>query len=244
MKTQKLKTIAILLISILITSCSNNDDCTVGSGTIVTETISINTFSGIITSGLDNVNITQSDVQEVTVTGYQNIINRVKRSVNNGIWNIELEDGCYKNSDLAFDIKVPNMNLLQLEGSGNIVLNDFINQGPLSLNIEGSGNIDLYANQGTELLDIVISGTGKVQGFSNFENLENLNIEIYGAGTCNLFPIETNNCRIDIEGSSVCNVFVNDYLDVDIEGSGTINYKGYPTINQSINGSGSINDAN
>lgn len=244
MKTLNLKTVVILAISIILTACSNDDDCTVGSGTIITETISLNAFSGIITSGSDNVTITQSDVQEVKVTGYPNIINRVKKTVSNGVWNIELEDGCYKNSDLTFDIKVPNINLLELEGSGNIVLNDFINQGPLSLNIEGSGNIDLHANQGTEQLDIVISGSGKVQGSSNFENLENLNIEIYGDGSCNLFPLETNTCMINIEGSSICNVFVNDYLDVVIDGSGTINYKGYPTIDQSINGSGSINDAN
>lgn len=244
MKTLNLKTVVILAISIILTACSNDDDCTVGSGTIITETISINSFSGIITSGSDNVNITQSDVQEVKVTGYPNIINRIKKSVSNGMWKIELEDGCYKNSDLTFDIKVPNINLLQLEGSGNIVLNDFINQGPLSLNIEGSGNIDLNANQGTEQLDIVISGSGKVRGHSNFENLVNLNIEVYGSGSCDLFPIETNNCMIDIEGSSTCNVFVNDYLDVSITGSGIINYKGYPTIDQNINGTGSVNDAN
>jgi len=226
------------------TACSNDDDCTIGNGSITTQTISLATFSGIESSGADTIIISQGDVQKITVTGYSNIISLLKRQVSNNVWKAELEDGCYKNSDLEINITVPNMNYIKQNGSGNIQINDFINQQNMTIDLNGSGNLELNANQGTVNLDIQIAGSGSITGLSYFEDLEDLSITIYGSGSCNLFPLETDNCIIDIEGSGNCNVYVNENLNVFIDGSGIINYKGNPSISQTINGSGSINDAN
>ncbi len=244
MKSTKLIITIVLSISIIITSCTINEDCITGNGTIITEIISVPQFSGIIAYGGDNVTISQGDVQEVQVTGYPNIINRLKRNVNGNIWKIVLEDGCYRNSDLNINIIIPNFEQIELLGSGNIIVNDFTNQQDLNLEILGSGDIVLNANQGSENVFINIEGSGNVIGHSDFIGLNNLEIDIIGSGSYNGFPIKTDNCLINIEGSGNCNVYVNNNLDVNIHGSGNVNYKGIPTITQNITGSGTMNNAN
>lgn len=244
MKTIKFKTFVMLLSCIIITSCTTDEDCIVGNGEIITETISLATFSGIRSSGTDHVIISQSNTQEVTVTGHKNIINKLKRGVSNGVWKAELQDGCYRNSQLEIHVKVPEMNYVRLVGSGSIVVNDFISQDYMEVILEGSGSIDLNANQGAKWLDIFIEGSGNITGYKNFEDVEDLDIEIYGSGNFNAFPVEANSCEIFVEGSGNCNVYVEDYLDVTIEGSSVISYKGYPSISSHIDGSGSVHDAN
>ena len=244
MKPIKIKNIVMLLSCIVITSCTTDEDCIVGNGILITETIPLASFSGIISSGTDNIIITQSNTQEVTVIGHRNIINKLKRGVSNGVWTAELQDGCYQNSQLEINIKVPEMNYVRLVGSGSLVVNDFISQEFMEVILEGSGSIDLYANQGAERLDVFIEGSGNITGFENFEDINYLDIEIYGSGNFNAFPIQSKSCEIYIEGSGNCNVYVEDYLEVDIEGSSIINYKGYPTISSHIDGSGSLHDAN
>ncbi|MDU8887080.1 head GIN domain-containing protein [Yeosuana sp. MJ-SS3] len=244
MKTIKFKTFVILLMSIIIASCTTDEDCITGNGTIITETIPLAIFSGIRSSGTDHVIISQSNTQEVTVTGHRNIINKLKRSVSNGVWKAELEDGCYRNSQLEIHVKVPEMNYVRLVGSGSILVKDFVSQDYMEVILEGSGSIDLNANQGAKWLDVLIEGSGTITGFKNFEDLENLDIEIYGSGNFDAFPVVSNSCEIYVEGSGNCNVSVEDYLDVIIEGSSVISYKGYPSISSRIDGSGSVQDTN
>ncbi|MEJ2114249.1 MAG: DUF2807 domain-containing protein, partial [Flavobacteriaceae bacterium] len=230
MKSIKIKTIIMLLSCIVTISCTTDEDCITGSGAIITETIPLDSFSGIRSSGTDHVIISQSNTQEVTVTGHRNIIDKLKRGVSNGVWKAELQDGCYKNSQLEIHVKVPEMNYVRLIGSGSIVVNDIISQEYMEVILEGSGSIDLNTNQGAKWLDVYIEGSGNITGNKNFENLEKLDIEIYGSGNFNAFPIKSNSCEIYVEGSGNCNVYVEDDLEVDIEGSSIISYKGYPTI--------------
>jgi len=248
LKTNKMKNllkITLMLSFIFATSsCSTDDDCITGGGSVTTQTIQLESFSGIQSSGSDSVIISQGDVQEVTVTGHPNIISRLKRNVSNGIWKAELEDGCYNDNNLEINIKVPNMNYVKLAGSGNVVINDFINQQNMEIIIEGSASVELNNNQGAQNLDISIEGSGYVIGNGSFENLESLDIQILGSGYYNAFSMETNSCRIYTVGGGYCNVFVNDNLDITIDGSTEVNYKGYPTITSNISGSGSINDVN
>src|SRR5210317_1429668 len=210
-KMKNLLTIALMLSIIFATSsCSTDNDCITGSGSVITQTIQLESFSGIQSSGSDSVIISQGDVQEVTVTGHSNIISMLKRNVSNDIWKAELEDGCYNNSDLEINIKVANMDYVKLAGSGNAVINDFINQQDMKIIIEGSAYVELNNNQGAENLDITIDGSGYIVGNGNFENLENLDIQIFGSGYYDAFSIDTNSCIIYTEGTGYCNIYVND----------------------------------
>ncbi len=234
----------ILLCSIaVLISCSKENICTFGSGNTTTKNVSVPEFSGIVLNGNDNVTISQGP-QKVEVTGKSNIIDRLETYVSNGIWNIKLEEGCYKNADLSFAISVPNISDIKLIGSGNITVNDFIDQNDLYVDLIGSGKINMNENTGTENLKIYIEGSGKFNGFGNFANLNYADIEIFGSGEFNGFPIHANNTLVTLKGSGNCRTYSQEKLEVTIQGSGDLFYKGNPNITVNITGTGKVIDAN
>jgi len=244
MKVVKVSFLAILVASLFLSACSKEDTCINGQGAVITRTLSVASFTGIDLAGASNITISQGPTQIVKAIGQANIIDRVKTEVSNNYWSISLIDGCYDNYELSFEITVPNINEIDLSGSGNIIVNNFSNQGDLSIDIEGSGNITLNTFDGAENLSVDISGSGKIEGNADFSDLKTLAINISGSGDYTGFPIQTDECEINIPGSGNCSVYVRDVLVVNISGSGNVLYKGNPAITSNITGSGSIIDAN
>ena len=234
----------ILITSIFFNSCSSDGDCIEGSGSIVTKTVTTQNFTGINLVGAASVVISQGDSLVVRATGHGNVIDRLEKNIYNDVWNIALEDGCYKNYQLTVYISTPILNSINISGSGNVTVNDFENQGDLSTSISGSGNMDLDTFAGTENLFVSISGSGTITGNHEFINLNNLNIKIAGSGTYNGYPIQAKQCDINISGSGNCYVYVRQNLNVDISGSGNVHYKGSPDIVKNITGSGNVIDEN
>jgi len=239
-----MKKIAIIVIGLtmIMTSCEN--DNTVGEGPIVTQELTIDDFNGIATYGDDQVIITYGETQKVTVTGHANIIEKLERDVKEGIWEMELENGSYKNSQLTFNVQMPLLNEVELSGSGYVEIADFTSNKNVKVNLYGSGNITFNGNVGCENLEIDIEGSGKVYALGKFEDLVNLDIDIDGSGEYDGFSSAAVNCDINITGSSTCYVNVEELLDIKISGDGIINYKGNPTIHTNISGSGKLNDFN
>lgn len=234
--------IIVIVLAIIVTSCQI--DNTVGDGPIITQELIIDDFNGIETYGEDRVNISYSEIQKVTVTGHANIIEKLERDVKEGIWEMELENGSYKNAQLTFNIQIPLLNKVEVSGSGNVEIADFTSNKNVEINLYGSGNIIFNGNTGCENLEINMEGSGNIYALGSFKNLVNLNIDIEGSGGYDGFSNKTMNSEINITGSSVCNVKVENLLKVIISGSGVVNYKENPTINSNIIGSGRINNYN
>jgi hypothetical protein len=216
----------------------------VGEGVLISKEVSIAHFDGIKSFGNNNVTITRGQVQKVQVTGYSNIIDRLKTDVNNGIWKIELKEGRYKNADLSIDIVLPVLNEVELHGSGEILVYDNTSSEHMNVGIYGSGKIELNKNSGCKNLDIDIEGSGSVVAYDEFEDLVNMKIKTIGSGGFAGFPVLAENCDITIEGSGVCSISVSEILNVNLEGSGVVNYKGNPTISTNISGSGKVTNNN
>ncbi len=234
--------IIVIVLTMIMTSCQI--DNTVGEGPIVTQELTIDDFNGISTFGDDQVFITYGEIQKVTVIGHANIIERLGRDVKEGIWEMELENGSYKNSQLTFNIQMPLLNKVELSGSGYVEIADFTSYKNVEVNLYGSGNITFNGNVGCENLGIDIEGSGTVYALGKFKNLVNLDIDIDGSGVYDGFKNTSVMCKINIIGSSTCYVAVEELLDVKILGAGIINYKGNPTIQTNISGSGKLNDYN
>ena len=239
-----LATTTLLLSSLFFASCEKSGICISGEGSIETRTINVASFSEVDLVEAGNVIISQGAVQKVVVTGHPNIIDRLKTNVDGNRWDIDLENGCYKDYDLTVNITVPNIKNVALSGSGNITVNNFESQGNLAVSIPGSGDIKLYEFNGTQNLDMKISGSGNITANNLLPNLVNTNIVISGSGNINAFPIITKNSDVLISGSGNVEVGVSDLLDVVISGSGKIYYKGYPVIYSKITGSGNIVNSN
>jgi hypothetical protein len=86
MKT--IRKIIYLALLVLITLSCNKENCIEGNGNIITRTYSIETFNQIKTLGDFHVEIAYDSIQEVQVTGDENIITRLERDVSNELWEI------------------------------------------------------------------------------------------------------------------------------------------------------------
>jgi len=244
---KRITILSILLLSLTLsyTSCVKDYICISGEGEIMSTTLNIDSFIGINSMGAEKVTITQGGVQKVEVLSQENIVAHLQTEVIGGIWKIKLDDGlCFTDYDLSINITTPNIEEVSITGSADIHINDFYNQDQLSINITGSGDIELHDFKDCTDLSIDILGSGNIDCLGQFDDLENINLDIGGSGDFYGFNAETNNCDIDITGSGMCKVSVKDHLDVKISGSGDIYYKGNPFQNTNITGTGRLIDSN
>ena len=238
MKTLNTKPLSILLISltILTSSCFRDGITGIrGSGPIVSEEVYPDEFTGIDLRISGDVIITKGDQLEVIIEAQQNIINNIMHRVRGGIWNIEFDRNVKNHDGITIFIIVPEIEELEISGSGDITsTSDFVTNN-LDLSISGSGNISFEIEAKNVYSHISGSGNVNLRG-----STDNHNAHISGSGSINTFSLISDNCDINISGSGNTNVYVTDNLDVEISGSGSVYYKGYPSVFSNISGSGNI----
>ncbi|MDA3821961.1 MAG: DUF2807 domain-containing protein [Bacteroidales bacterium] len=244
MKTNKLIIMAVAVVGMVLTSCQKDIFYNEGHGNIISQTLELDDFTGINMLGAEDVEISYGEVQEIVVTGHANIIDRIKSNVFNSTWDIELERGSYRNYDLKYYITTPQINMIKNDGAAKVVVNDFVNQGDLSITIDGAGDIELNRMENTENLYITVDGVGHIKVLDEFPSLQLLDIYITGSGDFSGYPAVTNECFIEIDGAAKCEVSVVEHLDVIISGAGVVHYKGQPTINQDVSGLGTVSSKN
>ena len=194
MKKSNVIIVAILFAGLLTQSCTKEKVS--GLGGIDTQILQVDPFTGIVAEGISDVYITYGETQEVKVTGHPNIISRVQTDVINGVWFIGLENGNYGSYELTFHLTMPAINTASSEGTGDIIITQFIDQPELEIdlmgtgsfkgfpiivkdcriNIEGSGDCEVNVN---EELDVRIKGSGNVY----YKGIPSINTNITGSGT-------------------------------------------------------------
>lgn len=232
MKT-KLLFIPAILILLFTTSCNN---CIKGSGKISTATSDLAEFNELEINVPANVQIRQSDKHSIEIQADENILRKIEYKVSGNTLKIEL-DKCITNFKvLDIIITAPEIEEIEINGSGKIFNSGIIKMKKLDININGSGNSNF--NIETKELNVEINGAGNitVKGISDRQN-----IQINGAGEYSAFELITKKTDIDISGTGNCKVQVIDRLEVDISGSGNVYYKGdVGKTDININGMGKV----
>ena len=237
--------ILILILSILIAGCEKSIFCIQGEGTIITEVLNVSNFDGIDLSFSGNVVIRQGATLEVKATGHPNIIDKINTSVANNIWEIDFVDNnCYQNDQLSIEITMPSISSIRVSGSGDLTVENFINQNNLRIDVTGSGDMTLNDFEGVTNLDIDISGSGNLVANRDITTLNTLDLDVSGSGDYSGFAISSNDCTVNVSGSGDGEVSATNTLNANISGSGDLSYRGTPSVTQNITGSGSLINAN
>lgn len=197
MKTIRIISAALFLVSIVFTGCTKDYVKIEGEGPIVTQTLVLNDFSAIEVTGVDDVIITYGPVQSITVEGQANIISRINREVRNGTWNIELQNGNYGSYELTYFLTLPALEEVVNEGTGDVSVVDFADQEYLSVSLIGTGSFFGYPMK-VRQADVFISGSSDCE----ISVEESLDVTIEGSG------------NVYYKGSPV--------LNTDITGSGSV----------------------
>ena len=248
MKMKNLKVISILVLSILtlFASCTKKP-C--GSGSLITKEISMSSFNSIKNKTVSQTTISEGATPKIEVTGYSYIIeDNLSLSVSNQTLTLDYlntHDYCPSDYDNSlFDITIPHISNIELTGTGNLIVNDFHNQGDLSFLNTGTGAISTKQLTGTKNLTVTIKGTGNIIANNNIDSLKNTAVLITGTGSFKAFPLQTESCTVTVTGTGSCEIFAKTNLVVNIKGSGNVYYKGTPSISQNITGSGKLINAN
>jgi hypothetical protein len=217
------KFIPVILALVFLSACDSDDgnNCITPSGNVISEIRQLPDFNGISLQGVGNILITQEPPQKVRIETYQNIMPLLDTQVSNQLLNIRLDECIEGNLDqLDIHISVPDIELLEISGVGNI-------EGQNSWNLDNLG--------------ISISGVGDITLFGNSNNL---NIISQGVGNVRVFELSAYLCEVNLRGAGNVEVTAVNELDVTITGAGNVFYKGTPSISANISGSGNLIDAN
>jgi hypothetical protein len=134
----------------------------IGTGPVVTQTLTLDEFSKIENSGVADIYVTLGSPQSVVLKAQQNIIDIMTIGVVGDELKIGLENGVNieRAEEIRFDITIPEISSVTLTGVGDYIL---------------SGDYQ-------EELTIILTGVGTVKAFDL--EVGTCNISITGVGDC------------------------------------------------------------
>jgi hypothetical protein len=231
-----LKIIFLLFLAVALNGCN----CTEGEGSIKTETRNLKDFNSIALDISADVTVIKGQSFKAEIETYVNLLEEIKTKIRNGD-RLEISSSGCISSDKKIKIKItlPELDGLQINGSGSIVVPDTFVVDKINMEINGSGNIKAYLVAARAESEIHGSGNIVLTGSANINN-----VEIMGSGNIRAENFPCNESDIEINGSGDVYSYVIKNLDVELNGSGAVHYKGKPQVNTQVNGSGRVVDDN
>jgi len=210
-----------------------------GSGDIVKQEITLEKLSGVRLGFSGDIILTQGSTQKIVLEGQQNVLDNIKRDVDDGIWNVNFHKGIRNAKHVRIYITLASLAEVYVSGSGNIsTTGTFRNLGELETGVAGSGNINLDVEAGN--VEAAISGSGDITLQGTADNLE---VMISGSGDVRAVDLRTTNCEVSISGSGDATLYCTSSIESAISGSGDVRYKGDPSkVRAAVNGSGDVKE--
>ncbi|MBM7503044.1 head GIN domain-containing protein [Agromyces aurantiacus] len=209
----------------------------VNAGDRTTEDRDIDDASEIVFRTAGDLTVRLGDAPALTVTGGENVLQRLSTEVDGDRLVIEVGRGplIVGEQDLDIDVTVTSLQSVVIEGSGDVSA-EFGDASEVSLDIRGSGEIETDRVD-AESVDASISGSGSIMVEGRTDRLA---VNVSGSGDIDAGGLSAQSAQIVLSGSGGVSVDVSDSLDVTLSGSGTVRYSGRPEIRSTISGSGRI----
>lgn len=210
-----------------------------GEGPRVEQELDLRSFDGIKLTMAADVYLTKGNSQHVRISAQQNIIDLIKKEVNDGVWKISPEENIRDHSPIKIYITVPSMNYVGLSGSGDIYTEGtFDVSGEVNIAVSGSG--DIRFNTNAAAIDASVSGSGDIELNGSARNM---NVRISGSGDIDAYDLRTGSCEVRVSGSGGVKVHATEDLNVRVSGSGDVYYRGNPNVTSRISGSGDLHSS-
>ncbi|MCL1937547.1 MAG: DUF2807 domain-containing protein [Candidatus Azobacteroides sp.] len=211
-----------------------------GNYTLVNEKINVGDYEEIVLKVPANVIYRQISQSEpfLQILVDQNIFSSLDISVQKGQLIIaQKNDSSLNPSQFTIYANSKNLNKLNIEGSGNVFLENEVNARNMEILISGTG--DLKADSlFCENLSIQINGSGdaEIKGAATHAAFN-----INGSGDIKAFDCLVRSLDCSIKGEGDVKIAVYEKLNVSIFGSGDLQYKGHPdSVTTNIQGAGDV----
>lgn len=189
------------------------------------------------------VHLVQGDQQKVEISARGSVLEQLITEVSGRALVIRFPTRTFFNR--SFDtgkidiyITVPEINALNISGSGDILAKGNWNSRIMDLNVSGSGSI--YIDQlNAERVKSVISGSGDIV-IKDGRKADEFSGTVSGSGNIKASGYEAEHVTLRIAGSGNISIHTNGSLNARIAGSGNVYYSGNPSLDTSIAGSGKV----
>lgn len=255
-----MKTFTSLIAFMLLLACNNacaqrsyydnsHDESGIkASKNYVTKEIRVEEFTKLSVSGGADVFFTQrSGKPKVTLYTSDNLVERVQIEVKGSTLQIGFKRNTRIRSydKLEVRIEAETLEMVNINGSGSLLLKNGLKGDRLVLNVAGSGDIKGDCIYCAENLTFSIAGSGDVN--CNDLRADHLKLSVAGSGDVNCRNLQSRNLGISIAGSGdiKASEVKTDNLNCSIGGSGTITLSGNTReAEYSVAGSGDIRASN
>jgi hypothetical protein len=229
-----------LTAAILFGACGVNIDINIdrGSGIVVTEGRSVESFDRVVLTGIGDVTIVQGDQESLEIEAEDNVIPFIRTNVRNGILEIGFDrKSIIPTKPIKFRLTMRSVRGLDTNGVSNIQSNE-IATDRLEVSISGTGSVNIR-DLTAEELTIIVSGAGNctLEG-----TVDQQRITLSGAGNYDGENLESSETDITITGLGKVTVWATNNLNVTISGTGGVDYYGNPQVRQQISGLGRVKD--
>lgn len=224
MKTNVIFT-AIVMLSLIFTSCTKEDEYVTPSSHISTVTKSVSGFNRLEVMDPFNVYVTFSDAEEmIRIEANENIQQFIRIKEQNDLLLIKLDDQLtIRRGDAVLNIYITTRQVKEFTASGaaSIVLQNQLVQPYAEVYLSGASSFtgSLQVNE----------FTSTIIGASNLDlngAAGHFSVEASGACVMNDFGFQVQNLTADLDGVSTVSLTVIQQLSVKARGSSTVYYKG------------------
>ena len=225
----------LLLSALTLTSC-RLAECMTGNGEVEKRGLEIQPFHGIVVEGSMDVQLTKADVQQVTVEGQANLIDKLNKEVRDGLWHIGIDD-CYRtNKPFVVHIAIPTVDRVIVEGSGEVKGSEPFSVDDLVVEVRGSGAVNMNIDAGK--INAVVQGSGDIVLGGTCTSVSGT---VQGSGDLDLRRLKATDAVMTVAGSGDIRVQASGSLKAMVQGSGDILYSGSPaSIDRTVQGSGDV----
>lgn len=207
----------ILSLSAIFSSCEKIS--IYGQGNTITVQKNLPSFDAVETFGDIRVRIVQGNQQDISITGFENLLAVTETEVNNGLLRIKFSDNIRNviNSNVVVNIILPNIKAGTMHGNGDMQISNFTGGDSLSLKVNGNADITVRSS----VYDLAL-------------------MDVNGNGKINCRDLQTLNASLVIHGNGDIALQCSDNLKARIYGNGIVRYSGNPVLDVQISGNGHV----
>jgi len=205
---------------------------------VVKETRDVSGFTGVNFGIAGNLFVKIGSGFQVTIEGDSKYIRDVESIVKNGKLVIRRDNfGIFNNERANVYVTMPEIKSLGLSGSGQATVEGTVKTDMIDLSVSGSGKITIPEVILGEM-SCSISGSGDI----HLEGGEvgKADLSISGSGSYAGDKVVIKDFQAGISGSGSCSCNVSESLNATISGSGNVIYSGNPRMNVRASGSGHV----
>lgn len=212
----------------------------IGSGQVVSDELPVEGFSRVKVSNAIEVEITRADDYSITITGYENLVQRMDVHLSGQELTIRLIPGMYFRNNIRAIVTMPDLSGLTVSGASRAVAEGFASTGDFHLDVSGASRVSIDIEAGNTIADISgasrLTGTLQAQelmlevsGASQCEltgNAGDTELDVSGASRVDLLELLVQNVDADISGASRVTINMDGTLNVDLSGASQLQYTG------------------